>query len=277
VDEVIPKGVRVDSQFRAASALAPVDYFPRVARGEILPHRAEVRGFSGNRGIEIISRDGQSSVLEDVDIVIFAVGHACPSFPFLPERIRGALGNESDGAQLFRHALLPEGLPTHLAFAMHHGFMHISTATLSAMWVGALWRGDFGANPLPSVRDMKQNVERIATWKRKYLLFEPTRAYGSSTRFHQMQDMFCNELGLTPYRKIYRFKRLILAALLIIVLLILVGQLNPLPGCVLLFAVPLFVEGLAAYSASDYRGVIDEYLYNRKKKQKLVIDSQKLF
>ena len=125
---------------------------------------------------------------------------------------------------MFRHVVAPTLCPQSLAFAgFNHGFLHIPSAYLGALWTGGLWRGDF---ELPAVDAMQACVDRVRAWKREHILFEPSRSCAINTRFQQYNDMICMELGLQPHRK--------------------------LPNAV--------AEALSSYGAADYRGIVDEYL-----------------
>lgn len=208
----------VTYQMRAATALAPDSYFPSVVKGDILPYRGEISGLSEDA---LLLADGRRI---PCDVVVLAVGHKVPGFPFLPERHRARMESERDGTQLYRHLLHPR-IPR-LSFAgFNHGFMHVAGVEIAALWLSALLRGDL---VLPPVEEIERSVERVRDWKRKNTLFEPSRSYGIATRFHQYLDVMLSDLGVSPYRKSSR-------------------------------AAELF----GAYTAEDYRGVFDEYELSR--------------
>lgn len=206
-------------EMRAASALAPDDYFPSVIQGKIIPQRGTVQGFSKNA---LVLEGGQEI---PCDLVIMAIGHQKPGFPFLPEPYRSWMDTESDGTQLYRHLVHPR-IPR-LAFAgFNHGFLHVAGVEIGTLWTAAVFRGEI---ELPSAEEMERSAERVHAWKRTHGLGEPSRAYGISTRFHQYLDVLLNDLGVSPYRKK-----------------------NPL------------LEVVGAYTADDYRGVCDDYERLRK-------------
>ncbi|MEM9487752.1 MAG: NAD(P)/FAD-dependent oxidoreductase [Myxococcota bacterium] len=204
---------------RSAAALAPPGYYSQVARGEIVPHHAELRRFT-RTGIEL--SDGSSI---DCDQVLLCLGSATPSFPFLPEPYRQLVETEPDGVQLYRHLIHPE--IRNLAFSgYNHGFLHIPTVEVATLWLCAMLRGDI---TLPATADMLASIERIRSWKRDHIHFEPSRSCAVNTRFQQYLDILLLDLGLSPYRK--------------------------LPN--------LLAEVFAEYDARDYAGLADEYEHRR--------------
>lgn len=206
-------------EMRAATALAPDDYFPFVIRGKIQPYRGNVRGLSKNA---LLLEDGREI---PCDLVILAIGHTSPGFPFLPEPYRSWMATEADGTQLYRHLVHPR-IPR-LAFAgFNHGFLHVPGVEIGALWTSAVIRGDL---KLPSPEEMERTAENVHAWKREHGLSEPSRAYGISTRFHQYLDTLLTDLGLDPKRKKH----------------------------------PI-LEWVSAYVAEDYRDVLDEYERLRK-------------
>ena len=218
LDAVIPKHKFVPD-LRSAGALAPVSYYPLVADGKIQPHQAEVLGFSQN-GIQL-----NNGCEIACDLVVLSLGSQAPSFPFLPEKYRQLLESETDGPQLYRHLIHPR-IPG-IGFAgFNHGFMHIPSVELGTLWLCAHLRNEI---KLPSPEEMEHSIERIRTWKRANIQFEPSRGVAVSTRFQQYNDILLKDLGLSPYRK--------------------------LPN------VPAEIFG--RYGSADYKGVVEEY--NRKR------------
>jgi dimethylaniline monooxygenase (N-oxide forming) len=206
-------------EMRSATALAPEDYFPFVIQGKIQPHRGKVRGLSKNA---LLLEDGREI---PCDLVIMAIGHKSPGFPFLPEPYRSYMENEPDGTQLYRHLVHPK-IPR-LAFAgFNHGFFHLPGVEIGTLWTSAVIRGDL---KLPSPDEMQRSAENVQAWKRANSLPEPSRAYGIATRFHQYLDILLMDLGVDPRRKRH--------------------------------PVLEWVEG---YTANDYRDVLDEYERLRK-------------
>ncbi|MDQ3435630.1 MAG: hypothetical protein M3481_13300 [Actinomycetota bacterium] len=201
---------------RSAAALAPMDYYRHVARGTIVPHHGEMKGLT-NDGLELA--DGS---IIPADIVVLSVGSHSPVFPFLAPEVRSLLENEDDGPQLYRHVVHPS-LPS-LAFAgFNHGFMHVPSAEIGALWLVALWQGKL---ELPSQSEMERAVEQVRTWKRAHIHFEPSRSCAVNTRFQQYLDIMLADLGISPYRK--------------------------LPNVV--------AEAFSPYGPADYVGVVDEFL-----------------
>ena len=124
--------------------------------------------------------------------------------------------------QLYRHLIHPhvEGV----AFAgYNHGFMHVPSAEIGALWTAATWRGEL---VLPPAAEMERAVEHIRAWKRAHIHFEPSRSCAVNTRFQQYLDILLLDLGLSPYRKLP----------------------NPL------------AEVFGRYGAGDYAGIVDGWL-----------------
>ena len=209
----------VTYEMRAAAAIAPDDYFPFVVQGRILPYRSNVQGFSKDA---LVLADGREI---PCDLVVLAIGHNSPGFPFLPEPYRSMMEAEPDGTQLYRHLVHPR-IPR-LAFAgFNHGFLHVPGVEIGTLWTSAVLRGDL---ELPSPEEMERSAKQVQEWKRSNSLLEPSRGYGVSTRFHQYFDVLLADLGLNPFRKSNQL-----------------------------------LEWVSAYKADDYRNVFREYEEARK-------------
>jgi dimethylaniline monooxygenase (N-oxide forming) len=209
---------------RSAIALSPPNYIPYVAENGIVPHHSEVKGFTEDG---LLLSDGQTL---NCDTVVLSIGSKTPVFRFLPDEYRQLIENENDGAQLYRHMVHPD-IPN-LAFAgLNHGFLHVPSIELGALWVCALMAGDI---ELPTREEQLRVIESIRAWKREYIHFEPSRSCAVNTRFQQYNDILLIELGLSPYRKM--------------------------PN--------IFAEVLAGYGPGDYRGITREWLDSREKNGK---------
>lgn len=179
------------SDMRSAAALAPADYFPAVARGEIEPVRGVVRRCCETG---VVLEDGSEI---DSELIVLCLGSGTPVFPFMPPAYRELLERESDGVQLYRHLIHPQ-IPN-VAFAgYNHGFMHVPASEVGALWIGALLRGDL---ELPPVAEMDAAIEHVRAWKREHINYEPSRSCAITTRFHQYLDVLLTELGLSAKRK----------------------------------------------------------------------------
>ncbi len=127
--------------------------------------------------------------------------------------------------QLYRHVLHPT-VPT-LGFAgYNHGFMHVPSAEVGALWLAALWQGKI---ELPTGPEMERAVEHVRSWKRANIHFEPSRSCAVNTRFQQYLDIMLSDIGVSPYRKI--------------------------PN--------VFAEVFSPYGPADYAAVVDEFLSHR--------------
>jgi cation diffusion facilitator CzcD-associated flavoprotein CzcO len=177
---------------RSAAALEPAGYYRHVATGAIVPHRAEIAGFTRD-GLRL----GDGSEIA-ADVVVLSLGSRPPTFPFLPEAARALLEGEPDGPQLYRHVVHPR-LPGLGFGGFNHGFMHVPAAEVGALWLAAMWRGEL---KLPPVEEMERCVEHVRAWKRAHIHFEPSRACAVNTRFQQYLDLMLLDLGLSPWRKL---------------------------------------------------------------------------
>lgn len=190
LDTLIPKHKLV-RDLRSAAALAPRDYFRRVADGHIEPVHGEISHFTGEA---LHLKDGRAI---SCDQVVLCVGSEKPRFPFLPEQYRRLLESENDGIQLYRHVLHPD-IPRFACAGYNHGFMHVPAAEIGAIWLCAYLKGDIS---LPARAEMLRCMETTREWKRKHINFEPSRSCAVSTRFQQYMDIMLQELGISPYRK----------------------------------------------------------------------------
>jgi hypothetical protein len=178
--------------FRSSGALGPENYYPRVAKGNILPYRSEIECFSYD------SVQLKNGIVLPADVVVLSAGYLTPAFPFLPDPYRAWLEGEKDGPQLYRHMLHPR-IPR-LAFAgFNHGYMHIPTVEIGAQWLCAYLRGEL---ELPSADEMERSIENVRNWKRENIKFENSRSCAVSTRFQQYIDILLKELQISPYRKL---------------------------------------------------------------------------
>ena len=162
------------------------------------------------------------------DQVVLCVGSEAPRFPFLPDKYRRLLESEDDGVQLYRHVLHPD-IPRFACAGYNHGFMHVPSAEIGMLWLCAHLNGEL---LLPSREEMLRCIETIREWKRKYINYEPSRSCAVNTRFQQYLDILLKELGVSPYRKM--------------------------PN--------IFAEIFGQYGAEDYRGVVDEYLKQSRRR-----------
>ena len=220
--QLVTPSHRLVPDLRSALALAPINYYEYIAAGEITPHRAEVVAF-----------DEQGLVLNDgskvqCDTVVLSTGSKKPVYRFLPDRYRKLIESENDGTQLYRHMLHPS-IPA-LAFAgLNHGFMHVPSAEVGALWLCELLDGRMA---LPSEAEQLKVIEEIRAWKRANIHFEPSRSCAVNTRFQQYNDIILKDLGLNPYRKM--------------------------PN--------IFAEWFAGYGAGDYTGLVEEFFASRERR-----------
>jgi cation diffusion facilitator CzcD-associated flavoprotein CzcO len=204
--------------FRSAVALAPDRYYRHVRRGVIEPHQACVASLEPDA---VVLTDGERV---PCDLLVPALGTQTPRYPYLPAAQRALLEHEPDGPQLYRHILHPR-IPRLVFAGYNHGFLHMPSVEIGALWIDAVHRGDL-ALPEPAV--MEEAIAAVSAWKRAHCLFEPTRGCPVNMRFQQYQDALVAELGL----KVRRKRNLI-------------------------------AEAFSAYGPADYDGLVDEYLRTR--------------
>lgn len=207
---------------RSALALAPINYYEYIASDQITPHHAELASFNEHG---LVLSDGRTI---ECDTVVLSTGSKKPVYRFLPDEYRRLVEGEDDGTQLYRHMLHP-GIPS-LAFAgLNHGFMHVPSAEVGALWLCALLDGKLD---LPSEAEQLAAIDSIRDWKRENIHFEPSRSCAVNTRFQQYNDIILKDLGLNPYRKM--------------------------PN--------VFAELFAGYGAGDYTGMVEEFLASREER-----------
>lgn len=139
VAAALPTDHGIMHDMRSAIALAPDDYFGILASGAITPHVGTIARCTA-AGVELHLSDGSGTrAIPAVDVIVAALGCASPTFPALPPTYRSALEAHPDGAQLYRHVVHPALSPRTLAFGgFNHGFLHIPSAAIGALWVGAV-------------------------------------------------------------------------------------------------------------------------------------------
>lgn len=191
LDLVLPKHPLLPD-LRSAAALAPPDYYRRVASGEIEPVQAEVAGLT-ERAVRL-----STGAEIEADVVVLAVGSLPPRFPFLEPSLRAVLESEDDGVQLYRHIVHPAA-PGLVFAGYNHGFMHVPAAEVGALWAVAMWRGELA---LPPREQMERDIAHVQAWKRAHIHHEPSRSCAVSTRYQQYLDILLQDLGLSPYRKL---------------------------------------------------------------------------
>ena len=168
----------------------------------------------------------------EADTVILSLGSNKPVFPFMPEKYRTILEKEDDGVQLYRHMIHPD-IPNFAFAGYNHGFLHIPAVEVGAVWLVALLEGELS---LPAIEEMKATIDYVREWKRQNIQFEPSRSCAINTRYQQYLDIMLKELNLSPYRKS-----------------------NPI------------AELFGRYQASDYQGVLEEYLKSKEQNDTIIV------
>lgn len=158
------------------------------------------------------------------DAVVLAIGNAVPTFPFLPAAYRNLLEDSPDGAQLYRHVIHPH-IPRLAFVGFNHCIFHVIASEIAATWLGGVLDGGL---ELPAPAEMEASTQQVAAWKREHVGFDTLRAYTVANHFHGYFDTLLGDLGINPHRK------------------------------------PMLLDGYLPYRATDYAGIIDEYLRSRR-------------
>lgn len=192
LDVVFPPKSQITTDLRSAKAVAPPDYYHHIAHGRILARQAQIESFS-ETGITLSTGEHI-----DTDLVCICVGNKPPTYPYLPDAYRAYLENQTGGPTLYRHLIHPK-IPR-LGFAgYNHGFLHIATCEVGALWLVAAFRGDL---QLPSPEEMATSAKRVAQWKQEHTAFEATYNLAVNTRYQQYLDVLLQDLGISQWRKL---------------------------------------------------------------------------
>ncbi|KAJ3100275.1 hypothetical protein HDU96_010390 [Phlyctochytrium bullatum] len=214
--------MRIQDDFRAATALAPRGFYKAIRSNEIQAHV----------GTTVASAKPDAVVLDNgetikSDLVVFATGHKS-KFSWLPDEYHHLI--EKDGIYLYRHVVHPE-IPDMTFIGFNQSFMCMVSADLALMWVLASWSG---VMKLPDRETQLKSISDLRAWKHAHAAFEPSRASSVGTRFQQYHDEMCTDLCILPYRKVARW-----------------GWWNPLA-----YLAELFVP----YTPVDYFGLFNQFL-----------------
>jgi dimethylaniline monooxygenase (N-oxide forming) len=232
IRKTIPKRDSLVYHFRSAIALdtLPTSYYYQVGKGAIEPVHGEFEGFTGENTL-VVKRKNASPKTVEADLVVLCTGVGrTPEYPFLQPEHRTLLENSNDGVQLYRHVIHPR--ITNFAIAgYNHSFLHLSCCVIGVVFTAAVWRNEL---ELPKVEKMEACIERIRSYKRKNIAFEPSRACAVNTRFQQYLDILSLELKLSTWRKW--------------------------PN--------VFAEFFAPYASADYDTIVEEYLRKAAKRAK---------
>jgi dimethylaniline monooxygenase (N-oxide forming) len=221
LDIVKPPASQFRKDLRSAALVAPNRYFEYLAHGKIEAKHAQVQSFTEDG---IVLSTGETI---KVDVVCVCCGNQPQSYSFLPEAYRQVLTNKRGGASLYRFAVDPR-IPD-LGFNIVNCFLQLAFCHLSTLWQVAVHEGQI---QLPSEHTMLEEAQCVARWKSDHSAFEPSANSSVNTRFQQMLDLLCQDLGLNMWRKM--------------------------PN--------VFAEIFLRYDPTDYAGVIDEYLTKTRKK-----------
>lgn len=176
--------------FAEGTMLPRADFYRLVRRGTIHAHRTHVEEYTPS-GLRL----GDGTTLE-VDVVVLATGWLT-GFDFLSDDVLGRLGVEDDGVYLYRHLLHPD-VPG-LVFVGHASTVSdILTRSLQACWLGDLLEGRFA---LPPVEAMRQEIQEMRSWKRKWMPFSPVRGARIMAHMQHYHDELLRDFGASPWRK----------------------------------------------------------------------------
>jgi hypothetical protein len=132
----------------------------------------------------------------DVDVLILGTGWKT-DYGFLSKPVQEALNFENDGLYLYRHMLHPN-VPN-VVFVGHAATIcSILTYSLQARWLGELIKGN---HQLPSQDAMRQEIEEMKAWKRKWMPFSPARGARLILHMLHYHDELVRDVGANPLRK----------------------------------------------------------------------------
>ena len=125
---------------RSATDMVPDKYFSLIAKGNIIPHRANVVSFT--RDALVLSTGEEIPC----DVVVASIGCEYPSFPFLKAEYRQCLEQEG-GCQLYRHLIHPR-IPNVGFAGFNHSFLHTTCCELGTLWLIAVMRRELLLPPI---------------------------------------------------------------------------------------------------------------------------------
>jgi hypothetical protein len=131
-----------------------------------------------------------------VDGVCVCCGNQTQSYSFLPEAYQQILTGKRGGTSLYRFAIDPR-IPD-LRFNIVNCHLQLALCHLSTLWQVAVYEGQI---QLPCMQTMLVEAECVAQCKSDHFVFEPSANSSVNTRFQQMLDLLCQDLGLNMWRK----------------------------------------------------------------------------
>lgn len=131
------------------------------------------------------------------DVLVLGTGFT-KSYDIFDTSIREALDVQSDGLYLYRHIIPPN--IKNLAFCGSEiaTISNIATYAIQAEWIKKVIKKEI---LLPSVTEMKKDINYMKEWKRSWMPETPSRA--SLVLLHQIHyhDSLLHDMKLKPYRK----------------------------------------------------------------------------
>ncbi len=189
-ENMIPtKPVEVDS-FGESTMLPRPEFYRLVRKGVIDAQRTEIAEYTPTG---VVLKNGKQL---DVDVLILGTGWKT-DYGFLSKPVQEALNFENDGLYLYRHMLHPN-VPN-VVFVGHAATIcSILTYSLQARWLGELIKGN---HQLPSKDAMRQEIEEIKAWKRKWMPFSLARGARLILHMLHYHDELLRDFGANPNRK----------------------------------------------------------------------------
>lgn len=173
------------------STMLPRPAFYRSLRdGAIEPQRTKIAHYA-DTGVVL-----ENGVHVDSDLVIFATGWKT-DYGFLSTQTRASIGVEGDGLFLYRQMLHPD--VDNLVFIGNAStVLSALTYSLQARWLGELTKG---SHSLPPREHMRQDIEKMKTWKRRCMPFSQARGARLILHMQHYHDDLLTDMGQTPLRK----------------------------------------------------------------------------
>lgn len=181
--------------FRNSFCMIPTGFRSRLLSGRIVMHAPDEVVEAAS---EATLRLASGKVLPATALLSCrGCDHRSSLAAFLPAADIDALFAAGDGLSLYRHMVHPDVAP-HVAFvAAQHAFGRGTTIHMQALWLVELWAGRL---VLPSRKEQRDEMNRVARVKREQLSCNREPASVVMDRFYPYLDELCMDLGVDPMR-----------------------------------------------------------------------------
>ena len=176
--------------FSEATMVPRPEFYKSVRAGGIALHQGSVERFVPH-GLNLSTGNNL-----EVDTVLFATGWRS-DYSFLSSCLQDRLGFADDGFYLYRQILHPD-VPG-LAFIGYASTVsNILAYSMQSVWLARLIAG---RHQLPNDEAQRQEIEKLATWKRSWIPFSHARAARLIVHLQHYLDELCSDMGINPLRK----------------------------------------------------------------------------